>query len=92
MSHSNPGKESIYNSGDDDTWVSELQLDERYNNESSFQWKQVTYDNKTAERKSMRKRNKWGARADHVKRLARRAMEEVMEDTEGMGGTVTNAT
>jgi hypothetical protein len=41
----------------------------------------LTYDKKPAERKTLRKRNKWSAWATHVKRLTKRAMEEVMEDS-----------
>jgi hypothetical protein len=37
----------------------------------------LSYDKKTAERETLRKRNKWSVWATHVKQV----MEEVMEDT-----------
>ena len=44
-------------------WVLELQLDEKYNNENTFEWK-LTYDKKTAERRTLQKRSKWRAWAE----------------------------
>ena len=55
---------------DDNTWISELQR----NGKDTFEWK-------PAERETLRKRDKWSAWATHVKRLTKRAMEEVMEDS-----------
>jgi hypothetical protein len=42
----------------------------------------TSHDKKTAERETLRKRNKWSVWATHVKRLTKQAMEEVMEDSE----------
>ena len=44
----------------------------------------LTYDKKPAERKTLRKRNKWSAWATHVKRLTKRGMEHVSEASESM--------
>ena len=38
--------------GDDNTWIAELQHNAKFNNSDSFEWKHITYDTKTAERKT----------------------------------------
>ena len=44
----------------------------------------LTYDKKTAERKTPRKRNKWGEWAKQVKHLTKQALEEITEENERM--------
>jgi hypothetical protein len=65
----------------DNTWVLELHLDEKYNNENTFEWK-LTYDKKTAERRTLQKRSKWRAwaevekwRRENLSKLAGEAMQ-----------------
>ena len=61
----------------------EIQHNGKFNNSGSSEWKHVTYDDtKTAERKTLRKRNKWSHWATHVKRLVKNAMEEIIESSE----------
>ena len=67
---------------DDNTWINEVQPNGKFNNNGSFEWKHITYDTKTAERKTLRKRNKWSHWATHVKKLVKLAMEEIIENSE----------
>ena len=66
---------------DDNTWISELQRNGKFNSDDTFEWKHLTYDKKTAERETLRKRNKWSVWATQMKRLTG-AMEEVTEAIE----------
>ena len=51
---------------DDNTWITEVQPNGKFNNNGSFEWKHITYDTKTAERKTLRKRNKWSRKRGSV--------------------------
>jgi hypothetical protein len=73
--------EVLINTYDDNTWISELQRNGKFKSDDIFEWKHLTYDKKTAERKTLRKRNKWSAWATQMKRLTG-AMEEVTEAIE----------
>ena len=69
---------------DDNTWVSELQNNGKFNNNGYFKWKHSTHDAKTAERKTAKKRTKWSEWTKHVKRLTKQAIEEKEEENEQM--------
>ena len=69
---------------DDNTWVSELQNNGKFNNNGYFKWKHYTHDAKTAERKTLKKRTKWSEWTKHVKRITKQAIEEKEEENEQM--------
>ena len=69
---------------DDNTWVSELQNNGKFNNNGYFKWKHSTHDAKTAERKTLKKRTKWSEWTKHVKRITKQAIEEKEEENEQM--------